>query len=115
VKKFLILYLAPASVVEDWKKTPADKRKAAEAKMQQEWKDWTGKNKAMFVDVGAGAGKTKRVTQGAITDTRNDIMLYSIVQAESQDAAAQFFSSHPHLQIPQASIEVVDLHPSPVM
>ena len=115
MRKFLVLYLAPASVVEDWKKTPAEQRKAAEEKMQQEWKDWAGKNKKMFVDVGAGAGKTKRVTEKGISDTRNDIMLYSIVQADSQDVAAQSFLSHPHLQIPQASIEVIDLHSLPVM
>jgi hypothetical protein len=110
MKKFLALYMAPASVLEEWKKTPADKKSAAEDKMQQEWKDWTGKHKNMFVDMGAGAGKTKRVTEQGISDTRNDIMLYAIVQAESQEAAAQSFADHPHLQIPKASIELVDLH-----
>ncbi len=62
MKKFLVLYLAPASVVEEWKKTPAEKKKAAQDKMQQECKDWTSQHKTMFVDAGAGAGKTKRVT-----------------------------------------------------
>jgi hypothetical protein len=109
--KFLVLYLAPVSVVDDWKKTDPEKRKAAETKMQNEWKDWTKRNAAMFADMGGGAGKTKRVDTKGVADSRNDIMLYAIVQAESHDAAAKAFADHPHLQIPQASIEIVQLHP----
>jgi hypothetical protein len=43
--------------------------------------------------------------------TRNDIMLYAIVDAESHDAAAKTFEGRPHLQIPQASIEVMEINP----
>ena len=50
MKKFLVLHLAPASVVDEWKQTPADQRKAAEQKMQSEWKQWLGKHKKMFAD-----------------------------------------------------------------
>jgi hypothetical protein len=38
-------------------------------------------------------------------------MLYAIVEAESHDAAAKAFVGHPHLQIPQSSIEVMEIHP----
>lgn len=38
-------------------------------------------------------------------------MLYSIVEAESHEAAAQAFENHPHLQIPQASIEIMEISP----
>jgi hypothetical protein len=40
MKKYLVLYLAPASVIDDWKKTEPGKRKEAEQKMQGEWKKW---------------------------------------------------------------------------
>ena len=36
MKKFLVLYLAPASVLADWAKTDPEKRKAAEDKMRGE-------------------------------------------------------------------------------
>ena len=36
-KTFLALYLAPASVIEEWRKTDPATRKAAEQKMQAEW------------------------------------------------------------------------------
>jgi hypothetical protein len=38
-------------------------------------------------------------------------MLYSIVEAESHEAAAKIFENHPHLGIPQASIEVMEANP----
>ena len=69
----------------------------------------------MFVDKGAGVGKTKRVTAQGTSDTKNDIMLYAIVEAASHEAAAKTFEGHPHLQIPQASIEVMEINPLPGM
>jgi hypothetical protein len=38
MKKYLVTYLAPASVIDNWKKTERAKRKEAEEKMQVEWK-----------------------------------------------------------------------------
>ena len=111
MKKFLVTYLAPASVIDDWKITAPETRKAAEEKMQGEWRKWMGEHTTMFVDRGAGVGKTKRVTAQGTSDTRNDIMLYAIVEAESHEAAAKTFEGHPHLQIPQSSIEVMEVHP----
>ena len=111
MKKFLVAYLAPASVIEEWKKTDADKRKVAEEKMKNEWTKWMTDHGKMFADRGAGVGKTKLVTSQGVSDTKNDIMLYSIVDAESNEAAAKSFENHPHLQIPQSSIEIMEIHP----
>jgi hypothetical protein len=111
MKKFLVTYLAPASVIDDWKKTEPEKRKEAEEKMQGEWRKWMSDHMTMFVDKGAGVGKTKRVTAQGMSDKKNDIMLYAIVEAESHEGAAKIFEGHPHLQIPQSSIEVMEIHP----
>src|SRR5438045_2628861 len=100
MKKFLVLYLAPVSVIEEWKKTEPEKRKAAEEAMQREWKKWMSNHAKMFADKGAGVGRTKRVAAQGVSDTRNDIMLYAIVEAESHEAAARSFEGHPHFQIP---------------
>jgi hypothetical protein len=111
MKKFLVLYLAPASVIDDWKKTPPEQRKEAEEKMQRDWKKWMSDHAKMFAEPGAGAGKTKRVTAQGTADTRNDIMLYAVVEAESHEAAAKAFEGHPHFTIPQSSIEVMEINP----
>jgi hypothetical protein len=115
MKKFLVTYLAPASVIDEWKQTEPEKRKQAEEKMQDDWKKWMSDHAKMFADAGAGVGKTKRVTGQGTADTRNDIMLYAIVEAESHDAAARTFEGHPHLQIPQSSIEIMEINPLPAM
>ena len=54
---------------------------------------------------------------GSITakmrDTRNDIGGYSIVQADSQEAAAKIFADSPHLSMPGASAEVMEIMAMP--
>jgi hypothetical protein len=67
-----------------------------------------GDHSNMITSTEAG-GKTKRVTASGVSDTKNDIMLYSFVEAESHEAAAKSFENHPHLQIPQSSIEVMEV------
>lgn len=111
MKKFLVTYLAPTSVIDEWKKTEPEKRKHDEEKMQGEWKKWMGDHIKMFADRGAGVGKTKRVTKQGTADTRNDVMLYAVVEAESHEAATRPFEEHPHLQIPRSSIEVMEINP----
>ncbi len=110
MKKFLVLYLAPVSVIEEWSKTDPETRKVAEEKMRGDWIKWMSDHAKMITDTGAG-GKTKRVSSSGTSDTKNDIMLYSFVEAESHEAAAKSFEGHPHLQIPQSSIELMEVRP----
>lgn len=115
MSKYLVTFLAPASVIDEWQKTEPAKRKAAEDKMMADWKQWMASHAKSFVDFGAGVGKTKRVTPQGSANTRNDIMVYSVVEAESHDAAAKMFEGHPHLGIPQSSIEVMEIRAMPPM
>jgi hypothetical protein len=108
LKKFLVLYRVPADVMESWAKTDPATKKAAEQKMQSDWQRWMGDH-AKMIALTEAAGKTKTVTSAGIGDIKNDIMLYSIVEAENQDIAAKAFASHPHLTIPKSSIEVMEV------
>jgi hypothetical protein len=114
MKKFLVLYKTPVTVLDGWKDTPAAERDAAEKKMQADWHVWMGKYGAHIKET-AGAGKTKRVDKSGTKDTRNDIMLYTMVEAESHDAAAKMFEGHPHLGIPESSIEIMEANVLPGM
>lgn len=109
-KKFLVLYLIPASVLEAWSTTDPGERKVAEEKMRGEWGQWMGAHSTMIISTDA-AGKTKRVTLAGVSATRNDIVVFSVVEAESHEAATRMFENHPHLQIPQSSIEVMEARP----
>lgn len=110
MSKFLVLYRAPVAVLDEWMSMPEETRKSDEAKMRDEWNQWMEKNASHILET-AGAGKTKRVSGSGVEDARNDVMLYAMVEAESHDAAAQMFTGHPHLQIPESSIEVMAANP----
>ena len=109
MKKFLVLYLAPARVLEEWLKTDEEVRKPQEAKMKEDWDIWMKEYGALIKEV-AGAGGTKRVTKEGITDIKNDIMLYALAEAESHEELAKAFENHPHFGIPEASIEIMPLN-----
>ena len=113
MSRYIVLFRAPPSVIDEWQKKPEAERKPAEEKMMQDWRAWMSSHAKLFADTGAGVGKTKRVTAEGVSDTRNDIMLYQIVEAESHDAAAKPFVGHPHFGIPQASIEISPINALP--
>ena len=113
MKKFLVLYMAPAAAF-------AEMMKTATPEMQQKgmaaWMAWMNANKASLVDGGAPLGKTKRVDATGAKDARNDLGGYSIVQAESHDAAVKMFGKdHPHMMMPGGWIEVTEIMPVPGM
>ena len=77
--------------------------------MQTEWDAWMANHKAALLET-AGVGKPKHITSGGTEDARNDIMMYSFVEAESLEAAAKMFEDHPHFGIPGAWIEVMSIN-----
>lgn len=106
MKKFFALYMIPAGVIEQWMKdTTPEQRDASMA----EWGKWMEDNKASFVDAGSMLGKTKKITSEGVSDLKNDITGYSIVQAESHDEAAKIFASHPNNSIPGGWIELMSV------
>jgi len=113
MKKFLVLYMASAAEFEKMMKnsTPEQQKKGMDA-----WMKWMNKNKKSIVEGGAPLGKTKRVDAKGASNTTNEIGGYSIVQAASHGAAAKIFGKdHPHLQIPGAWIEIMEIMPMPGM
>ena len=114
MKKFYAIYKTPVSVIEEWMKTPEAERKGMEAKMGSEWQAWQKENASM-IEESAGLGKTQVVSASGITPAKNDLMMYTIVNADSAEAAAKIFVGHPHLQIPESSIEVMEANKMPGM
>ena len=106
MKKFFVLYKAP---VEEFQKAITQWTGEEREASMKEWKDWMMKHKAELVDGGAPVGKTKQVTRTGTTDIKNDIGGYSIVQAESHDAATKIFTDSPHLMRMNGSIEVMEI------
>lgn len=107
--KYFVTYQMPHTGLDDWMKLPEEERKAQEKQMQDEWNAWMAKHKDVITET-AGVGKPKKITKGAVEDSRNDIMMYSFVEAESAEAAAEMFKDHPHFGIPGAWIEVMNVN-----
>ena len=109
MKKFMAIYMASGADFERMMKnsTPEQRNKGMEA-----WMKWMNENKASIVEGGAPLGKTKRADATGTSDTKNNIGGYSIVQAESHAAAAKLFGKeHPHLQMPGALVEILEIMP----
>ncbi len=110
MNQFLVMFLVPVAVLDEWMRVKPVERKAEEMKMRDAWNAWTEAHAGMIKET-KGAGKTKLVTSEGVSDTRNGMMLYSVVEGESHEAVAKMFEGHPHLSIPQASIEVMAIRP----
>jgi hypothetical protein len=116
MKKYFALFMIPAAVVDEWKRnTKPEEMKAASEKMMRDWEKWTKAHESNLLDKGAPLGKTKRLSSNKISDVKNDLNWYTIVEADSHDAAARLFEDNPHLQIPGSSIEVMEIPANPGM
>jgi hypothetical protein len=91
MKRFLATYMGSASAIAEWKKMDEDKRKQREAAGMEAWVKWGTVNQKSIVDQGTPLGKTKRISKQGVSDTKNEIAGYTIVQAESHEAAAKLF------------------------
>jgi hypothetical protein len=112
MKKFLVLYRMDIAEMQKLMASTSDEeRKQSMAK----WQAWMKKNMASMADHGGPVGKTKRAAAGGVTDIRNDIGGYSIVQAESHQAAAALFADSPHLSMPGGAAEIMEIMPMPGM
>jgi hypothetical protein len=110
MKKYFVLYRIPTATVNEWRRNTDPKEMQAQSqKLMGEMTKWMETNSSSFLDRGALLGKTKTVTSRGVSDTRNDLNYYAIVEAESHEAAANLFTQNPHLQIPTSFIEVMEI------
>jgi hypothetical protein len=116
MKTFMAVYTGSPGAFEKYQQQfpDADKRKAHERSGMEAWMKWVDTHAKSIVDNGGPLGKTKRVTKEGIADTRNNLAAYTVVQAESQEAAAKLFLDHPHFTIfPGDGVEVMEVLPIP--
>jgi hypothetical protein len=113
-KKFLAVYTGTEAAMEQWKQLGEAQRKAREGTGMKAWAEWATANAGAIVDEGNPVGKTKHVSREGISDIRNNIAAYVIVQAESHEAAARLFENHPHFTVfPGDGVEIMEFVPIP--
>jgi len=116
MKKFLAIYIGTEAALEraGWKQLDEKRRKQRDASGFKAWMEWGTANSAAIVDMGTPLGKTKRASPEGISDLKNNMAAYVIVQAESHEAAARLFENHPHFTIfPGDSVEIMECLPLP--
>jgi hypothetical protein len=97
-----------------WNALSETDRKAREQKGMAAWKAWVAKHQASLADMGGPLGKTKRVGADGIADISNELGAFTVVRAESHEAAAKMFESHPHFAIfPGEAVEIMPVLPIP--
>ena len=113
-KKFLAIYTGTDAAMERWKQLDDETRKAREVAGLEAWGEWATANAVAIVDQGNPVGKTKRASRDGISDIRNNIAAYVVVQAPSHEAAARLFENHPHFAIfPGDAVEIMEFVPMP--
>ena len=106
MKKFLVLYHMPMSFMEMAKDTnPEDMKAGMEA-----WMAWFQRCGDRLVDMGAQLSGGRRLTASGSSPSERNVVCYSIVQAESVEAAEALLADHPHLAwSPDCEIEVHEM------
>jgi hypothetical protein len=105
MSKFMILYRAQQSVLEQMANaTPEQKEAGLEA-----WRTWATKVGYAITDLGSPLAHTTHVGPGA--GSTDGVAGYSILQAGSADEVGTILDGHPHLSMPGASIEVLEIIP----
>ncbi len=97
-----------------WLALSENDRRAKEREGMAAWKAWVEKHQGVIVAMGGPLGKTKKITQGGIEDISNQMGAFTVVRADSHEAAAKLFENHPHFAIfPGEAVEVMPVLPIP--
>jgi len=97
-----------------WDALPEAERQARQQEGIAAWKAWAEKHKGAIAGMGGPLGKTKKVSQRGIEDVSNELTAYTVVRAESHEAAAKLFENHPHFAIfTGEAVEVMPVLPIP--
>lgn len=111
MKTFLALFMGSLSADAP---SPADLSEETRNEGMAAWGAWMARHAAVIVDAGGPLGKTMKASPEGVSDTRNAVAGYVIIQAESHAAATELFRGHPHFSIfPGDSVEVMERLPIP--
>lgn len=83
-------------------------RQAKEQEGMAAWHAWAEKHRSAIVAMGGPLGSTKKISARGISDVANELGAFTVVRADSHDAAARLFEQHPHFAIfPGDAVEVM--------
>jgi len=108
MKKFIVIYHAPLSVLAKWQSMKPEEHK----KGMEEWMVWAKKCGSALIDMGAPLSNGQKLSESGGSPSKKDVVGYSILQANSMDEAKKLLMDHPHLkQANGCDIEVYETMP----
>ena len=116
MKNFLAIYTgSPDSAnSQKWNSLDPNQKIQKEFEGMKAWQAWAEINKSNIIQVGGPLGKTKKVDESGVSDIRNQMAAFTIIKAESYEAAAKVFLNHPHFSVfPGDGVEIMEILPIP--
>ncbi len=109
MSKYLYLYRGPATPIEDF--TPEQS-----AEQLRAWGEWMARVGSALVDGGAPFAARTAVGDDGSSPTSSDLNGYTIVEADSLDAARALVDGHPFLSEGKGrfSVDIFELAPMPM-
>ena len=105
MSKFMILYRAQASAREQMENaTPEQRRAGAEA-----WRAWASRVDYAIADLGTPLAHTTHIGPGAAST--DGVAGYTILQAGSAEEVETILDGNPHMTMPGASVEILEVIP----
>ncbi len=105
MSKFMILYRAPVSARDQLANATPEQLEAG----MKAWRAWATRVDYALTDLGSALAHTTHVGPGAAST--DGVAGYSILEAGSADEVETLLDGHPHLTMPGASIEVLEVIP----
>ncbi len=116
MSRFLAVFTGSAAKAADWMKLDDAMRMEITRKGIAAWKKWAEDHAGRIVEMGGPLSKTKLVDAKAVSDIRNAMSAFTIVEAPTFEEAARLFLDHPHFAIfPGDGVEVMEIMPIPNM
>jgi len=98
--------MAPVAAEVQMNVSPEEMKKGMEP-----WMAWYKKCGKAIIDQGAPLGKGACIDKKGTAKSQTQVTGYSIVQAKDLETAKTMVNDHPHLMMPKASIEVLEIMP----
>lgn len=97
-----------------WDSLSESERQSKQQQGMAAWRAWLERHSAAVVTLGGPLGKTKQASPRGIQDRTNELSAFTIVKAESHEAAVKLFENHPHFAIfPGDAVDVMPIMPVP--
>ena len=97
-----------------WAKLSDEERAGRQIAGMKAWNDWVEANQASIVMLGGPLGTTLRANEAGVSPVRNGLSAFTLVSAESHEAAAALFENHAHFSIfPGDGVDVMPVMPVP--